>query len=51
MGGKEEAAQVLAAKGLAVEPFRAANCGFVTDWSEPFRRRFDEALNLPQIAG
>jgi uncharacterized flavoprotein (TIGR03862 family) len=33
-------AQILAARGLAVAPFRPANCGFVVEWSEPFRTRF-----------
>jgi len=33
-------AQALRAKGVAVEPFRPANCGFVTAWSETFRTRF-----------
>lgn len=33
-------AQVLAAQGVAVAPFRPANCGFEVAWSEAFRRRF-----------
>ncbi|TQN59754.1 TIGR03862 family flavoprotein [Agrobacterium tumefaciens] len=36
---------VLAAKGVALDPFRAANCGFDVDWSDVFRQRFaGEAL-------
>ncbi len=30
----------LAAKGVAINPFRPANCGFDVDWSQPFRGRF-----------
>ncbi|CAN7608245.1 TIGR03862 family flavoprotein [Phenylobacterium sp. LjRoot219] len=33
-------AEVLAAQGVEVAPFRPANCGFVVDWSEAFRTRF-----------
>jgi uncharacterized flavoprotein (TIGR03862 family) len=33
-------AEILAAKGVAIKPFRPANCGFVVDWSGPFRTRF-----------
>jgi hypothetical protein len=33
-------AQILAAKSVAVAPFRPANCGFSVDWSEAFRTRF-----------
>ena len=36
---------VLAAKGVALDPFRPANCGFDVDWSDVFRQRFaGEAL-------
>ena len=36
---------VLAAKGVALNPFRPANCGFDVDWSDVFRQRFaGEAL-------
>ncbi|WKL22372.1 NAD(P)/FAD-dependent oxidoreductase [Agrobacterium tumefaciens] len=36
---------VLAAKGVALDPFRPANCGFDVDWSDLFRQRFaGEAL-------
>jgi len=27
--------------GIAVAPLQPANCGFVADWSEPFRSRFE----------
>jgi uncharacterized flavoprotein (TIGR03862 family) len=33
-------AGVLQAKGVAVTPFRPANCGFEVSWSERFRARF-----------
>jgi uncharacterized flavoprotein (TIGR03862 family) len=33
-------AGMLAARGVAVAPLRPANCGFIADWSEPFRTRF-----------
>ena len=35
--------------GVAVAPFRPANCGFRCDWSEAFRRRF-EGAPLKRIA-
>jgi uncharacterized flavoprotein (TIGR03862 family) len=36
---------VLVAKGVALDPFRPANCGFDVDWSDVFRQRFaGEAL-------
>jgi uncharacterized flavoprotein (TIGR03862 family) len=31
---------LLAARGVALAPLQAANCGFDTDWSEHFRTRF-----------
>ncbi|HCD85302.1 MAG TPA: aminoacetone oxidase family FAD-binding enzyme [Agrobacterium sp.] len=35
----------LATKGVALDPFRPANCGFDVDWSDVFRQRFaGEAL-------
>jgi uncharacterized flavoprotein (TIGR03862 family) len=36
--------QTFAAKGIAVTPFTAANCGFEVDWKNEF---LAEALNLP----
>jgi uncharacterized flavoprotein (TIGR03862 family) len=33
-------APVLAAQGIAISPFRPANCGFTIGWTEPFRDRF-----------
>jgi uncharacterized flavoprotein (TIGR03862 family) len=39
--------EVLEAKGVALAPFRPANCGFVVDWSEPFRTRFAGAPLKP----
>jgi uncharacterized flavoprotein (TIGR03862 family) len=32
---------VLGATGIAIAPLRPANCGFVVDWSELFRNRFE----------
>lgn len=36
--------QIFAAKGIAVTPFTAANCGFEVDWKKEF---IAEAANLP----
>jgi uncharacterized flavoprotein (TIGR03862 family) len=33
--------ETLVAKGVAVSPLRAANCGFTVSWSEVFRNRFE----------
>lgn len=33
-------ARILSARGIAVVPFRPANCGFTVSWSEAFRTRF-----------
>jgi uncharacterized flavoprotein (TIGR03862 family) len=33
--------ETLAAKGVAISPLRAANCGFEVAWSETFRARFE----------
>jgi uncharacterized flavoprotein (TIGR03862 family) len=40
LGSTGDWAGILTAKGVAVAPFRPANCGFMVDWSEPFRARF-----------
>jgi uncharacterized flavoprotein (TIGR03862 family) len=32
--------RLLAGRGIEIAPFRPANCGFVTDWSEALRGRF-----------
>jgi hypothetical protein len=40
-------AEILQAEGVAVAPFRPANCGFVADWSEHFRERFAGAPLKP----
>jgi uncharacterized flavoprotein (TIGR03862 family) len=40
LGSTGDWAGILQAKGVEVAPFRPANCGFVIDWSEPFRTRF-----------
>ena len=34
-------ADVLAKSGVAIAPLRPANCGFVANWSEIFRERFE----------
>jgi len=41
--------EVLRRAGIAVAPLRAANCGFITGWSELFRTRF-EGQPLKRIA-
>jgi uncharacterized flavoprotein (TIGR03862 family) len=33
--------QTLAARGVAISPLRAANCGFTVGWSDIFRDRFE----------
>jgi uncharacterized flavoprotein (TIGR03862 family) len=33
--------EILAAKGVAVSPFRPANCGFTVAWSDILRERFE----------
>lgn len=40
LGSTGSWADVLRARGVAVAPFRPANCGFGVDWSEAFRTRF-----------
>ncbi|RAK56041.1 aminoacetone oxidase family FAD-binding enzyme [Phenylobacterium soli] len=40
-------AEILARRGLALAPFRPANCGFEVRWSEPFRTRFAGAPLKP----
>jgi uncharacterized flavoprotein (TIGR03862 family) len=42
-------ANILAETGVAIAPLRPANCGFVTNWSEHFRDRF-EGHPLKRIA-
>lgn len=45
LGSNGAWADMLRAEGVAVEPFRPANAGFVVPWSERFRTRFaGEAL-------
>lgn len=41
--------KILAARSVELSPLRAANCGFVVDWSETFRERF-EGTPLKRIA-
>ena len=41
--------QTLAARGVAITPLRAANCGFTVDWSNIFKGRF-EGQPLKSIA-
>jgi uncharacterized flavoprotein (TIGR03862 family) len=33
--------QILAERGVALAPFKPANCGFDVNWSEHFRQKFD----------
>jgi uncharacterized flavoprotein (TIGR03862 family) len=33
--------ELLAARGVAISPLKPANCGFVVDWSDIFRERFE----------
>jgi uncharacterized flavoprotein (TIGR03862 family) len=40
LGSSGAWAAALQAKGVALAPFRPANCGFTVDWSETFRTRF-----------
>jgi uncharacterized flavoprotein (TIGR03862 family) len=40
LGSNGAWAPILAADGLALAPFRPANCGVVIDWSQPFRERW-----------
>ncbi len=40
LGSNGAWADMLAAQGVAITPFRPANSGFLVDWSEPFRARF-----------
>ena len=40
LGGDGAWAELLKGKGVAVEAFRPANCGFLCDWSEHFSDRF-----------
>ena len=47
LGSAGDWAGILAARGVAITPFRPANCGFVVDWSEPFRMRFAGAPLKP----
>jgi uncharacterized flavoprotein (TIGR03862 family) len=41
LGSNGAWAEILAARGVAIKPFRPSNCGFLVDWSEPFRTRFE----------
>jgi len=42
-------ADILQGEGIAVSPLRPANCGFLAEWSEIFRKRF-EGQPLKRIA-
>jgi uncharacterized flavoprotein (TIGR03862 family) len=41
LGSVGDWAGILAAAGIATAPLRPANCGFIADWSEVFRDRFE----------
>jgi uncharacterized flavoprotein (TIGR03862 family) len=49
LGSTGEWAGVLSAQGVAVAPLTPANCGFLVEWSETFRSRF-EGQPLKRIA-
>jgi len=49
LGSTGDWAPLLAERGVAVAPLAPANCGFLVDWSETFRRRF-EGQPLKRIA-
>lgn len=40
LGSTGDWAPVLGGRGVALRPFRPANCGFLVGWSETFRQRF-----------
>jgi uncharacterized flavoprotein (TIGR03862 family) len=40
LGSSGDWADVLRAAGVAITPLQPANCGFLTPWSETFRKRF-----------
>ena len=40
MGSNAAWVNILSSQGIAIHPFRPANCGFDINWSEPFRERF-----------
>ncbi len=44
LGSNGAWADILRARGVSVAPFRPANCGFTSAWSEPFRRFEGEPL-------
>jgi len=41
LGSDGDWTEPLAAAGVAVNPLRPANCGFIADWSDIFRTRFE----------
>jgi uncharacterized flavoprotein (TIGR03862 family) len=49
LGSTGDWTSLLAEKGVAVSPLAPSNCGFLIDWSETFRRRF-EGQPLKRIA-
>jgi len=40
LGSTGDWASLLGGRGVALRPFRPANCGFVVGWSDTFRQRF-----------
>ena len=40
LGSTGDWVRLLGGRGVALRPFRPANCGFVVGWSETFRQRF-----------
>jgi uncharacterized flavoprotein (TIGR03862 family) len=49
LGSTGDWTELLARKGVAVSPLVPSNCGFLVDWSEAFRRRF-EGQPLKRVA-
>jgi hypothetical protein len=41
LGSTGEWAGLLSARGIPLAPFKPANCGFETNWSEHFREKYD----------
>ena len=51
LGSDGHWAGILAAAGVALAPFRPANCGIVIAWSAPFRARWAGTPVKPLVAG
>ena len=49
LGSTGDWEELLVEKGVAVSPLKPSNCGFLVDWSDAFRRRF-EGQPLKRVA-